>query len=352
MAGLPCATVYAILFSVFCMFPCTLAAYDRITARNSSTWTVALENDLFAQTDFGYTGGMRFTWISPDLSEYRELSPEEKWYTPMVQHLPVVNKPGNLKTVSFSLIQQVYTPRNTMTSRVIDDDRPYAGITQAAIGFHSRNASRMDTLEFDLGIVGPHSCGEKIQEGIHDAFDCDMPRGWDNQLDDEPLFNLFFERKWRLAYIPLPDGMALDMIPHAGIGVGNAQTGVNIGAQARFGWNLPKDFGTYVIRPGSDSNAPLDDSDPRISRRLTPFGIHFFIGLEGFAAVWDVSLDGNIFRDSHHVEKELFVANMVAGVGMLFPRYKLTYAQVYRTRTFEGQEEGQSFGSLTLSFSF
>lgn len=352
MAGLPCTIFYIIIFGVLCMLPGTLGADDRINARNSSTFTASFENDLFGMTDFGYTGGMRFTWISPDLSEYREISAEERWYTPMLQHLPVVNKAGNLKTVSLSLIHQVYTPRNMKSTRVIDDDRPYAGITQAAIGFHSRNAACMDTLEFDVGIVGPHSYGENVQKLLHEAFHCPMPMGWDNQLDDEPVFNLFFERKWRFSNLQLDNNLGIDMIPQAGIGVGNAFTGVNIGVQARFGWNLPRDFGTYIIRPGSDSNAPVQDSDPRISRRSDRFSTHFFAGLEGSAVVRDISLDGNTFFESHHVKKRPFVGDIAAGFGILFSRYKITYAQVYRTRTFEKQEKGQVFGSLTLSVSF
>lgn len=344
--------LYIIIFSALCMLPGTLAADDRITARNTSTFTASFENDFFGMTDFGYTGGMKFTWISPDLSEYREISATERWYTPMVQHLPIVNKQGNLKTVSLSLIHQVYTPRNTISTGLIDDDRPYAGITEAAIGFHSRNTSMMDTLEFDVGIVGHHSYGENVQKQLHKALHCPIPRGWDNQLDDEPVCNLFFERKWRLSHLPPDDDLGLDMIPHAGIGVGNAYTGVNIGAQARFGWNLPKDFGTYIIRPGSDSNAPVDDSDPRISGRSARFSSHIFAGLEGSAVVRDVSLDGNTFLESHHVKKEPFVGDIVAGIGILISRYKITYAQVYKTRTFEEQKEGQVFGSLTLSLSF
>ena len=40
-------------------------------------WTFSLyfENDLFADTDRRYTNGIKLSWVSPDLSDYRD-SPE------------------------------------------------------------------------------------------------------------------------------------------------------------------------------------------------------------------------------------------------------------------------------------
>lgn len=304
------------------------------------------------KTDFQYTAGFKFTWTSPDLSEYEEQNGNNSHKITVMKHLPLMSKPGRLRTVSLSLIHLMYTPRNIESCHLIDDDRPYAGITQAAIGFHSRNERLMDTLELDLGILGPHSYAENVQRGIHKLFDCPRPMGWEYQLDDELLLNLFYERKWRLGHIPLSEHTGIDFIPHAGAALGNAYTGINTGGQVRFGWNLPNDFGTYTIRPGSDSNAPINDKDPRFFRRHTRFGMHVFAGLEGYAVIRDVTLDGNTFRESHHVDKNPFVADIIAGAGFLFSRYKITYAHVYKTKTFQEQKEGQAFGSFTFSLSF
>ena len=147
-------------------------------------------------------------------------------------------------------------------------------------------------------------------------------------------------------------GFGFDCISHAGLAVGNAYTGANLGGQARFGWNIPNDFGTYLIRPGSDSGAPLDDTDPRFFLPLHRFGIHFYFGVDGKAVAHDIFLDGNTFRNSHSVDKKPFVADFIGGMGIIIHQVKITYSYVYRTKEFDAQNEEQRFGAISLSFTF
>jgi lipid A 3-O-deacylase len=79
----------------------------------------------------------------------------------VIEKLPFVNEPGFQHAVSFSIGQNIYTPEDLERSDLIQDDRPYAVITYLAIGLHSKNSHRMDSLELDLGIVGPYSYAEQ-----------------------------------------------------------------------------------------------------------------------------------------------------------------------------------------------
>ena len=109
-------------------------------------------------------------------------------------------------------------------------------------------------------------------------------------------------------------GWGYDLIPNLGAGLGNLYIGAHVGAQVRFGWNLPNDFGTSLIRPGSDTNAPMDEQDPRFFPLLRRWGIHAFMGVDGQYVLRNMTLDGNTFRDSHSVDKEPFVGALMAGV--------------------------------------
>jgi lipid A 3-O-deacylase len=220
------------------------------------------------------------------------------------------------------------------------------------LALHSKNPRRMDTLEVDIGIVGRHSYAEDCQMWIHDRIEATDPKGWAHQLHDEPVVNIYLERKWKALKVVSSDGLGLDCIPHAGIAVGNAFTGANLGGQVRLGWNLPNDFGTYLIRPGSDSNAPLDNSDPRFFQPFQRFGLHLFFAVDGNFVARNILLDGNTFRDSHSVDKKLFVANITGGVGILIHRFKITYSCAYRSKEFKNQRKGQQFGAISLSFTF
>ena len=331
--------------------PCTAAAENDI-AQDMSTVTLYMENDLFYNTDRQYTHGTKISWISPDLSNYRDDPFVPAWSYPLIESLPFINEPGYQRSISFSLGQNMYTPEEIERSDLIKDDRPYAGITYLAIGFHSKNARQMDTLEFDVGIVGRHSYAEDVQKNIHHWVAATDPHGWENQLSDEPIINVFFERKWRLLRAKYRWGLGSDFIPHIGASAGNAFTGASAGGEVRFGWHLPNDFGTYIIRPGSDSNAPVDNTDPRFYTLLHRAGVHLFFAVDGLAVARNIFLDGNTFRDSHSVEKEKFVACFVGGIGFIVNRFKITYSHVYQTKEFKTQEKEQQYGAISLSFTF
>ncbi|MBW1680470.1 MAG: lipid A deacylase LpxR family protein [Deltaproteobacteria bacterium] len=344
---------WTLLIVCFLFFQTPNASGSEVDSRSLQTVTLYVENDVFAGTDRGYTNGTKVSWISQDLSPYWQNVRLPGWGHGLIEKLPFINTPGEVRNVSLSVGQNMYTPEDLRRDDLIPDDRPYAGITYMSVGLHSKNPRRMDTLEFVLGLVGPHSYADEVQGSWHAWIDTTKPRGWKNQIQDEPVGNVFFERKWRLRRPEEPkQGWSWDAIPHLGLGVGNAFSGANLGAQFRFGWNLPDDFGTFLIRPGSDTSAPLNGGDPRFSRGRKGLGIHLFLAADGQAVARNIFLDGNTFRRSHSVDKEPFVVNFIAGVGVIFRRFKVSYAYVHRTKEFREQKEAQEYGSITVSYSF
>jgi len=349
----PFLEIALILILILLFLPRPSLAGDE-EARRSDTLTLYLENDLFAfdNEDRYYTHGTKLSWISRDLTNYRDVVRAPSWMHRFIERMPFINEPERQRTVSVSLGQNIYTPEDKERSDLILNDRPYAGLTYLGLGLHSRSRRQMDTLEFDFGIVGRYSYAEDIQKEVHIWTDSAKPKGWSHQLHDEPMLNMYFERKWRALQARSSGGLGFDCIPHLGVAVGNAFTGVNLGGQVRLGWNLPNDFGTHLIRPGSDSSAPVDDTDPRFFRPFHRFGIHLFLAVDGNAVARNILLDGNTFRDSHSVDKKPFVADVIGGIGMIIHRFKITYSYVYRTKEFETQKDEQHFGAISVSFTF
>ncbi len=66
----------------------------------------------------------------------------------------------------------------------------------------------------------------------------------------------------------------------------------------------------------------------------------------------DLFLDGSTFEDSHSVDSRPLVGDLLVGAAVTFGRMKLSYAQVFRTREFDGQRDGHEFGSVSLSITF
>ncbi|HEY0946027.1 MAG TPA: lipid A deacylase LpxR family protein [Opitutaceae bacterium] len=317
-------------------------------ARDSGVFTLYFENDFFGGQDRHYTNGFKLSWLSRDLTSWGQ----EGWRRRFIDTLPFVNRPGGQKNFGFAFGQNIYVPQDI--SRVPPDptDRPYAGWSYLELTFVSKTESVMDTLSFQAGMVGRHSYAQDMQIVIHEWLNDEHPDGWDYQLKDEVGVNIVFERKWRLYGRTMGNALGFDFVPHAGASLGNVQTYANAGATLRLGLNLPSDFGISLIRGASLPNAPLDDRDPRVAaRRSASFFV--FAGVDGRAVARDIFLDGNTWRDSPSVDKESFVGDAFYGVGIFFGRrWQLTYTEVVRSREFEGQDEENYFGSITLSRTF
>jgi hypothetical protein len=318
---------------------------------NSWTFSFHFENDLFADTDQNYTSGVKLSWVSPDLTRFRDNEKLPAWIYPYIEVLPFINEPDRERNVVISVGQSIFTPQDIERSDLITDDRPYAGWLYLGLGFHSKTESQLDTMEIQLGVVGELSLARQTQTLVHELRGFSTPKGWQHQLENEPGVNLVYERNWRIQIGGGERGLGLDVIPHMGAALGNIYTYANLGLELRTGWNLPQDFGTSTIRPGGDTNDPVAKSDPRRADD-TGFGFHLFAFGDGRAVARDIFLDGNTFADSHSVDKETFVADLAFGAALIYGRFKLSYAKVFRTREFVGQPSSHRFGSITLSFTF
>jgi lipid A 3-O-deacylase len=318
---------------------------------NTSTFTVIFENDLFGDTDEQYTNGIQIGWLSRDLKQYGDATRVPDWLLDVASWLPFVNEPNRQHNVGFTVGQQIFTPKDVETKTLIKDDRPYGGWLYAGISFISKTEENLDTLEIQGGVIGAWSLAEEAQNLVHSVRDLPTAKGWDHQLENEPGLEFIYEHKNRLLRSTNARGWGYDAITHVGGAVGNVSTYANAGAEVRVGWNLPADYGSPLIKPGGDTNAPSSVNDPRL-RNEDPFGAHLFAGLSGRCVLRDIFLDGNSFADSHSIDKERWVGDLVIGGSVTLYQLKLSYTQAFRTREFEGQARLHNFGSITLSWTF
>ncbi len=343
-------TLQLFVFLLVICLPLAAGAETR-TEEDTGAFTLYWENDTFVGTDRDYTNGMQLTWSSPFIDTFSS-SRLPDWSSPIMARLPFMKGPGRKRAVSLSIGQVIYTPEDTESSELVVDDRPYAGYTYLAAGFHSKTSYRKYTWGFNIGIVGPHSYAEDVQNWAHDWIGSPRAKGWDHQLQDEIGVDIMFDTQWRLFQVDVGHDFGCDFISHLGGSLGNVNTYANAGAELRFGWNLPRDFGTCPIRAGCESgNADRNEHDlgsPAESR----VGFHFFMGVDGRAVIRDIFLDGNTFKDSHSVDKEPFVADLIAGCSFEYNIFKLYYYYVFRTKQFTTQKNDQIFGAVSMSVTF
>jgi hypothetical protein len=342
--------LHKILPLIFCLVAGNAGAED-------APWTanIYFENDLFGETDQNYTNGIRLSWVSPDTASYYDDPEFPTWVRAVNRKLLFFNDvDADLEhNLVISFGQLMYTPSNIDTTELVTDERPYAAYLYAGFAYHTRSDRALDTIEINLGIVGPAARGEDIQDLIHDLRGFDKFQGWDNQLENEPALTLIYEHKRLLFRQPfVKEGhLKHDFIGHGGVSLGNIATYINFGGEYRVGWSLPDDFGTSAVRSGGDNSAPGRGDLRRQAKDKPIYGLHAFLSVDARIIAQDIFLDGNSFRSSHSVNKEKEVVDISSGISFLTGRWKVSFAWVIRTREFEQQPHHHKYGSLSLSYS-
>lgn len=335
------------------------AVRERKPPGDSWTFTFHLENDLFAETDRFYTNGIKLSWVSPELQWFEDLpwmkkkGPLQTGLKRFAEMLPFRSDSSRQRNFAFTVGQLMFTPEDISRRDLIRDDRPYAGWLYGSAAFHSKTYRRLDTFELQGGLTGDFSLAEQAQDFVHSVRGIEKANGWDNQIDTEFGFAFIYDRKQRL--VPRHDfyqRWGVDVIGYGGIAAGTVFSHLNAGLEFRLGWNLPTDFGTALIRPAGETSAPSDTRDPRYQKDRRAFSFHVFGATSGRAILRDIFLDGNTFSDSHDIGKKNLVGDFIVGASLVYRKFKLSYAQVWRTREFDGQRSGQNFGSISLSFTY
>lgn len=236
--------------------------------------------------------------------------------------------------------QSIYTPEDNRSTNVIAADRPYAGWLYVGLalqrrGETSRGRPVLESLELNLGVIGPEALGEEAQNWVHQWRHLPTFDGWDNQLKTEPAFVFKYARAWKWT---ITEGSAryLDVIPHFGANLGTVMVSGELGATARFGLNLPDDFGAQTI-----------DSPILLASGPARWGVHAFGRVAGRAVGRNAFLDGNLYRDSHHVDKRPLVADLSWGLVATLGRHcEISWTAITRTHEFGDQLGFDEFGSL------
>lgn len=311
------------------------------------------ENDkYFAGTDQNYTNGFKLSALSTNLRSFKDRD-MPRLLRNIADQVDGFIEPEREPKLGLSFGQNIYTPTDIEATVYQPDDRPYAAWLYLGAAFHnyrpatvrddgSRRPARADVFEINFGMVGPAAIGRQVQNLVHEMLDISTAKGWANQLRNEPGLNLIYEAKWRFSSARARDGWGADLLPHAGISLGNVFTYANAGIEVRFGLRLPDDFGTSLIRPTGDSN----------SRHRPRFNVFVFAGVDGRAVARDITLDGNSWRESPSIDKKTFVYDLAGGIGFGNTHWQVTYTQAQRSREFIGQAKAQVFGSLSTSYFF
>jgi lipid A 3-O-deacylase len=319
------------------------AAFVECSKTTACEFQLYIENDMLSGTDRYYTNGIKF---GGGVRADRLI--ERVFQRPAEQVLKEVS--GSLGDVHVGLFlgQNIYTPRNITLSQPQPFDRPWSawlyvgGVAQSVLG------NRLQTVEIDIGMVGPAALGKFVQTEWHGLIGADRPQGWGNQLRNEPGLLVAYLEKWR--YGPTT---GLQAVPHFGVTLGNVMTLVRAGGIVRIGSNM-SGFGPDTIEPGGAMLQRTRMSDLQSENGRAEW--YVFAGADLRAVGYNIFLDGNMFRSGGpSVNRHDFVHDLKAGISVRIAPVRISLTHLRRSEEYATPRAGggiQQFQSLNVSWEF
>jgi len=304
---------------------------------DTTDWNVSVfyDNDSFLNTDRAYTAGIQFIVMIPATSNISNL--------PSLISFIRYNSDYRFK-FGLSYKKSLYTPDNISIIELVPGNRPYAGYNFIGVSLLGYNRRKMESVEAGIGIIGPLSGAEYLQKSIHRLVGSKTPLGWDNQLKHEYIFQLFYDRFRKLKYIEIMKSAGLELSSRTGAGIGNGLIYVSGGLSLRGGIEIRDDFGIPADRPGGQCSP--------IHLRNNSSGLYGFLSFDIFYNFRNVFLDGNLFRESHSVEKYSLSADINTGIVLRFTNLHVLLRYVHWTKRYVGELFPHRYIKLGFSYFF
>ena len=303
---------------------------------NASIVTLQDENASISAnklTDRYYVNGLRASYTSPtDITG--------AW----LQHFGDALWGAGRQRFSVDVEQGLFTPADTALSVPPPNDRPYAGTLTVTGSLIHDTLDTRSLIDLTLGVMGPGSGAEQLQNGFHGVIGQATDRGWSSQLRNEPIGQVLVGRTWRFGLGQLGP-IEFDALPAVTAAGGNWRTYAEGAAVFRLGQGLGSDFGVPRQQPG------VSGSDAYTPTRH--FAWYLFAGGDGQAVAVDSTFDNEDAPYFTNVAMIHDVGEFEGGAALLLYGVRLSYTQVFQTHEFVGQRGGlHEFGSLAGSVRF
>lgn len=299
-----------------------------------------VENDKWSGTDRYYTNGLKFGF-GTDAGTLADLL-----NAPSAGLLRRITDGSGCVQLGLFFGQNMYTPRRITVATPQPNDRPWAAWMYVGGVAQRVEEHKLQTVEFDLGMVGPAALGRQVQTEWHRLIGVDQPEGWGNQIPNQLGVLVAYVEKRRYG------GGHVQFVPHWGASVGNVMTLARLGGIVRVGQHMTG-FGPDTIEPGG---AMLQAS--RAARGESGrSGIEWyaFTGFDARAVAYNIFLDGPWFRSGPSVDRRPWVYDWTLGVSTRIDRVRFSVTRVHRSEEFSTPAGGggaQRFYSFNLGFQF
>jgi len=287
---------------------------------------INFDNDIFNNTDYYYTNGIRIDYISPIFAS-----------SPFAYPMLPYNK-LSMNYHGITIVQNMYTPTNPDTSLLLVGDRPFAAYLYLG---HFKNTLVSEKRyrqysEIQIGLIGPGSLGGFVQDQIHDI----PPTGWENQIQNDIVLNYTAEFE---KGIYNPEIFDLNMFARGQLGT--LYTNAGAGLRIRLGL-----FNPYFEMPWMAGERSIEGK----ASKKWQYGIFATGFVKG--VLYDATLEGGVFNNTSNYtiaasDIERLVLQASAGVFFAYRQFGLMYEQFYITPEFSGALHHR-WGHINLTYCF
>ncbi len=240
---------------------------------------------------------------------------------------------------SVALGQEIYTPAARFAVRPPANDAPYGGYLYLNTTIQNRTHNFMEQVSLSLGMVGKAAFGKEAQDWIHSLIHYYPLAGWEYQIKNEFIFNLYYKAIYRFDIIE----NIIDILPYGVIALGNAHTHAELGMRMRIGYGLHGDFGIQKSTINHIGSASINDD------------LRFYIigGIAGRLVGRNIFIQGNTIGGFQtQLDMARFIYEAEIGALLAWKGISLAYVYSYKQKEFSTQLLDSNYATLRLEISF
>lgn len=303
---------------VVLLFIAIIAYAWMATAQAQPVWRTGWANDEFLGSDNQFTNGI-FLQKNSALADSLEATGGTPAFGKSLAAWLLPARDDLQYREAWTIAQNMQTPDQISRPDLILDDVPYVGMlgwANSFIAFNDRELTGFQTL---VGLVGDLTLAEQAQDAAHAITGATNPEGWDNQLENEPLLNIYAMRKRKFYR-----NSWMDAAWNIDAALGNFFTLGQAALEFRFG-NRPAGFAPAPTPTGRNI-----DYDARIqSAGQTYFYASTIVRATGI--VFALPRDGNLLRndnpwtENNLLDTEQLLGQIVLGLHYERPKWGLHF---------------------------
>ena len=290
------------------------------------------DNDYLSIEDYYYTAGQDILYrrlVQPNSGLHKFLKPRG-------------GSDSSKIIVGYHYGVKIFTPYDIVQTNAAKFDRPYAGWNFGNITFSNfPSMRRSNQYQLEMGLVGPVSGMERLQRWIHELTHYTLPKGWQYQIPNELVVNVYYGRlqNWRLTN-------DLDIVSESAVQAGTGSNKVSQSLTMRL--IQFNDIGNSVF-----TNSRLS-WDSRSQGRGRQFEFFFFFGAGVQYVVSNIFIEGSLFSNSNSqftAQHEPWV--LTRKYGLMFSKHDISWSVTFHHLSKEVKVgESHNYASLALSVRF